>query len=398
MIYYERYKVLLSLMRWNWQQPDWPNVTWNGSRLAQAEQQFLVGAGTLIGTFKHLDGEERSHITIEAISTEAVTTAEIEGEILDRASVQSSIRQQFGLAADNRRVRPAEQGMAEMMVDLYRSFSVPLSGEMLFAWHRLLFRGRRDLKDVGRYRTSGEPMQVVSGPIHEPKVHFEAPPSSHVKSEMGRFIAWFNRTGPGNREPLPALTRAGMAHLYFECIHPFEDGNGRIGRALAEKTMAQSVGQPTLTALAATILAKRKSYYEALEAANKQNEITAWLAWFAGVALEAQRRTTALVEFLIDKARLLDRLRGQLNQRQEKALRRMLREGPEGFAGGLSAGKYATITGASPATATRDLVELVTKGALIRTGERKQARYQFSIPLRSVTSVVVNERGEVVQS
>jgi Fic family protein len=279
--------------------------------------------------------------------------------------------------------------MAEMMVDLYRSFSVPLSGEMLFAWHRMLVGGRRDLKDVGRYRTSGEPMQVVSGAIHEPKVHFEAPPSSHVESEMGRFIAWFNRTGPGNGEPLPALTRAGMAHLHFECIHPFEDGNGRIGRALAEKSMAQSIGQPTLTALSATILAKRKSYYEALEAANKQNEITAWLAWFAGVAIEAQRRTTALVEFLIDKARLLDRLRGQLNPRQEKALLRMLREGPEGFAGGLSAGKYATITGTSPATATRDLVELVTQGALIRTGERKQTRYQLSIPLRSVTSVSI---------
>jgi Fic family protein len=385
-------------MRWNWQQPDWPKFTWNRSRLAQAEQQFLVGAGTLIGAFKHLDGEERSQITIEAISTEAVTTAEIEGEILDRASVQSSIRQQFGLATDNRRVGPAEQGMAEMMVDLYRSYAEPLSGEMLFTRHRMLVRGRRDLKDVGRYRTSGEPMQVVSGAIHEPHVHFEAPPSSHVKSEMERFIAWFNRTGPGNGEPLPALTRAGMAHLYFECIHPFEDGNGRIGRALAEKSLAQSIGRPTLTALAATILAKRKSYYEALEAANKQNEITAWLAWFAGVAIEAQQRTTALVEFLIDKARLLDRLRGQLNQRQEKALLRMLREGPEGFAGGLSAGKYATITGASPATATRDLVELVTKGALIRTGERKQTRYQLSIPLRSVTSVVVNERGEVVQS
>jgi len=387
--YYERYKVLLSLMRWNWQQPDWPKFTWNRSRLARAEQQFLIGAGTLIGAVKHLDGEERSQITVEAISTEAVTTAEIEGEILDRASVQSSIRRQFGLATDNRRVGPAEQGMAEMMVDLYRSFSVPLSGEMLFAWHRMLVSGRRDLKDVGRYRTSGEPMQVVSGAIHEPKVHFEAPPSSHVESEMGRFIAWFNRTGPGNGEPLPALTRAGMAHLHFECIHPFEDGNGRIGRALAEKSMAQSIGQPTLTALSATILAKRKSYYEALEAANKQNEITAWLAWFAGVAIEAQRRTTALVEFLIDKARLLDRLRGQLNPRQEKALLRMLREGPEGFAGGLSAGKYATITGTSPATATRDLVELVTQGALIRTGERKQTRYQLSIPLRSVTSVSI---------
>src|ERR1019366_2025782 len=118
-----------SLMPWNWQQPDWPNFTWNKSRLAQAEQQFLVGAGTLMGAVKHLDGEERSHITIETISTEAVTTAEIEGEILDRASVQSSIRRQFGLATDNRRVGPAEQGMAEMMVDLYRSFAVPLSGE-----------------------------------------------------------------------------------------------------------------------------------------------------------------------------------------------------------------------------------------------------------------------------
>ena len=385
-------------MRWNWQQPDWPNFSWNKSRIAQAEQQFLVGAGTLIGAVKHLDNEDRSQITIDAISTEAVTTAEIEGEILDRASVQSSIRRQFGLATDNRRVGPAEQGMAEMMVDLYHSFAVPLSDEMLFAWHRMLVSGRRDLKDVGRYRTSGEPMQVISGAIHAPKVHFEAPPASHVESEMGRFIAWFNRTGPGKGEPLPALTRAGMVHLYFECIHPFEDGNGRIGRALAEKSLAQSIRQPTLTALAATILAKRKKYYEALEVANKQNEITAWLAWFAGVAIEAQQRTTALVEFLIDKTRLLDRLRGQLNQRQEKALLRMLREGPEGYAGGLSAGKYATITGTSPATATRDLVELVAKGALIRTGERKHTRYQLSIPVRPVTSVVVEERGEVVQS
>jgi Fic family protein len=384
-------------MRWNWQQPDWPEFTWNKSRLTQAEQEFLVGAGTLMGAVKHLNREESSQITIESIGTEAVTTAEIEGETLDRASVQSSLRRQFGLSTDNRRVGPAEQGMAEMMVDLYRSFAVPLSPETLFAWHRMLVRGRRDLKDVGRYRTSGDPMQVVSGPMHAPKVHFEAPPSSHVESEMDSFIAWFNRTGPGNADPLPALTRAGVAHLYFECIHPFEDGNGRIGRALAEKSLAQSIGQPTLTALAATILAKRKGYYATLQAVNKQNEITDWLAWFAGVAIEAQRRTTALVGFVIDKVRLLDRLRGQLNRRQEKALLRMLREGPEGFVGGLSAGKYATITGASPATATRDLVELVTKGALIRTGERKHTRYQLHIPPRSVIRVVVNERGDVVQ-
>jgi Fic family protein len=383
-------------MHWNWQQPDWPKFTWQKPRLARAEQQFLLGAGTLVGAVKHLNGEEREQITIEAISTEAVTTSEIEGEILDRASVQSSIRRRFGLQTDNRRVGPAEQGIAEMMVDLHRSFAAPLSNEMLFAWHRMLVSGRRDLKDVGRYRTGGDPMQVVSGAIYEPKVHFEAPPSSRVKSEVHRFIAWFNRTGPGGPEPLPALTRAGIAHLYFESVHPFEDGNGRIGRALAEKSLAQSLGQPTLIALAATILAKRKSYYEALEAANKRNEITAWLAWFAGVSVEAQRRTTALVEFLIDKAKLLDRLRGQLNQRQEKVLLRMLREGPDGFVGGLSAGKYATIAEASPATATRDLVELVALGALLRTGERKHTRYQLAIPLRPVTPVALNEHGDLV--
>jgi len=352
----------------------------------------------LVGTVKHLGTDERDQLTIEAMSTEAVTTSEIEGETLDRASVQSSIRKQLGLSTDNRRVRAAEQGIAEMMVDLYRSFAAPLTDETLFAWHRMLVGGRRDLKDVARYRTGEEPMQVVSGAIYDPKVHFEAPPSTQVAPEMARFIDWFDRTAPGGEEALPALTRAGIAHLYFETIHPFEDGNGRIGRAIAEKCLAQTLGQPTLTALAATMLALRKSYYDALEAANKHNEITAWLAWFAGVVIEAQRRTIALVEFLIDKAKLFDRLRGQLNQRQEKVLLRMFREGPEGFKGGLSAGNYSTITGASPATATRDLVDLIAKGALIRVGERRHTRYHLGVPLRAVRRVSLNERGAIVES
>jgi Fic family protein len=385
-------------MTWNWQQPDWPNFAWDENRLAAAEQQFLLGGGVLVGTVKHLGSEERDQLTIEAMSTEAVTTSEIEGEVLDRASVQSSLRKQLGLAIDNRRVRPAEQGIAEMLVDLYRSFAAPLSDEMLFRWHQMLVSGRRDLKDVARYRTSNEPMQIVSGAIHEPKVHFEAPPSSQVASEIARFINWFGLTASGGEKPLSALTRAGIAHLYFESIHPFEDGNGRIGRAIAEKVLAQSLGQPTLTALAATILARRKNYYEALEAANKQNEITGWLAWFAGTAIEAQRHTIALVEFLIDKVKLLDSLRGHLNERQQKALLRVFREGPEGFKGGLSAGNYSTITGASPATATRDLVDLTANGALVRVGEHRHARYHLGVPLRAVRHVRINERGELLES
>jgi Fic family protein len=385
-------------MTWNWQKPDWPNFRWDRARLEAAEKQFLVGGGMFVGTVRHLGKDERDQLTIEAMSTEAVTTSEIEGEILDRASVQSSLRKQLGIATDERRVRPAERGIAEMMVGLYRSFAEPLSEVMLHRWHRLVMSGSRNLRDVGRYRTGAEPMQVVSGVVHEPRVHFEAPPSPRVPSEMKRFVTWYVQTAPGGEKALPALTRAGIAHLYFESIHPFEDGNGRIGRAIAEKALAQSLGQPMLTALAATILARRKSYYEALKSANKENEITRWLMWFAGVAIEAQRRTIALVEFLIDKTKLLDRLKDQLNERQEKALLRTIREGPKGFKGGLSAGKYSTITYASPATTTRDLADLVEKGALVREGERRYARYRLSVPLRSVPRVTLNEGGELAEN
>jgi Fic family protein len=367
-------------MTWNWQQPDWPNFNWDRLRISAAEEQFLLGAGVAIGTVKHLGQDEHNQLLVEVMSGEAVTTSAIEGEVLNWASVQSSIQRQLGLASpDKRRVMPAEQGIAEMMVDLYRSFSQPLSNEMLFGWHRMVTSGRKDLVDIGRFRTSREPMQVVSGPIGAPTVHFEAPPSKQVPAEMKRFVSWFNRTAPGSKEPLPAITRAGTAHLFFESIHPFEDGNGRIGRAIAEKAMTQSFGQPVLVSLATTILAHQKNYYEALERANRRNDITRWLIWFAEIALEAQRRSIAQVEFIIAKAKLLDRLRGQINERQQTALLRMFCEGPEGFKGGLSAGNYSTITGASPATTTRDLADLVEKGALIRTGERRHARYTLNL-------------------
>lgn len=382
-------------MTWNWQQPDWPQFSWNRERLARAEEAFLVGGGLILGTIEHLGAADSDTLIVDSFTTEALTTSEIEGEFLERDSVQSSIRRQMGLATDPMQAKPAEEGIAELMVTLYREAAEPLTHETFFDWHTLVTRGRRDLRDIGRYRTHPEPMQVVSGAIYQPKVHFEAPPSERVPAEMGEFIEWFNRTGPGRASPLPAVTRAGLAHLYFVCIHPFEDGNGRIARALAEKALAQGLGRPTLTALAATILAHRTEYYDQLELANKRNETTRWLAWFAGITLEAQKRTQARVEFVLDKTRLLDRLRDQLNERQEKALHRMLREGPEGFKGGLSAGNYQTITGAPSATATRDLADLVEKGAFTRTGEKKHTRYHLAIPLRPTPRVMIGEDGEI---
>ncbi len=383
-------------MGWNWQQPGWPDFAWHPARLARAEEQFLLGAGVFLGTAKHLGAEVHDRLIVEVLSNEALTTSEIEGEILNRDSVQASIRRQLGFPADDRRVSPAERGIAEMMVDLYRNFSAPLDDLTLFAWQRMLFSGRSDRRDIGRYRTHSEPMQIVSGRVDDPKVHFEAPPSTQVVAEMARFIDWFNRTAPTGTAALPALTRAGTAHLYFESIHPFEDGNGRVGRAIAEKALAQSLGGPFLTALAATLLTKRRSYYEALEAANKHIEITDWLAWFAGTSIEAQRRTIAEVEFLIDKTQLLDRLRGHLNARQEAVVLRMLREGPRGFEGGLSASNYIRIAKTSASTATRDLTELVAQGALRRTGNLRHTRYHLTIPLRRVPLVRIGPAGDLI--
>src|SRR5438128_146314 len=150
-------------MPWNWQRPDWPKFTWDSARLAAVENEFLVETGAFAGAVKHLLPEDRDQLTVESMTTEAVTTSEIEGEVLDRASVQSSIRKQLGLAAESRRARPAEQGIAEMIVDLHRSFADALSQETLFRWHQMLLRRRRDLLDIGRYRTASSPMQVVSG-------------------------------------------------------------------------------------------------------------------------------------------------------------------------------------------------------------------------------------------
>jgi len=198
---------------------------------------------------------------------------------------------------------------------------------------------------------------------------------------MKRFIAWFNATAPGGKTPLPALTRAAIAHLYFVCIHPFEDGNGRIGRALAEKSLAQNLGQPSLIALAYTIERKRKDYYAALERNNKDLEITGWMKYFANTILEAQNNTIKRVDFYIAKAKFYEKFRGKLNQRQEKVVARMFREGIDGFKGGLSAENYISIANTSRATATRDLQDLVEKGALTRTGELRHTRYHLNMNL-----------------
>lgn len=374
-------------MKWNWQEKDWPHFSWDNEKLMRVETLFTEATGLVTGIKRHLDLNNQEIFTIEIMSREAIETSAIEGEHLNRESVQSSIRHQLGLSTNSFKATPTEKGIAEMMIDLHYNITKSLDHETLFKWHRMIMNNHHNLKDIGRYRTHIDPMQIVSGPDYARKVHYEAPPSRQIEREMDQFIEWFNQTLPGKTKPLTAVIRAGLAHLWFESIHPFEDGNGRIGRAISEKALAQGMSTPGLVGLAMTLYKRRKEYYHALKIASQGLEVTHWLLWFGSVVIEAQRRSLALVEFLLAKTRLLDKVRGQLNLRQERVMMRMLQEGLEGFKGGLSAKNYMSITGASPATATRDLADLVEKEVFYRTGELKGARYHLKIQLQPVKTV-----------
>ncbi len=363
-------------MKWIWEHQNWPQFITDTTKFTHFEREFHRNAGLIVGTLTAVSSDEVNELRVALLSNEALDTSKIEGELLDRDSVQSSIRKQLGLQTDGRRAGPQETGVAQMMVDVYRSYEEPLTAERLFSWHKMIMNGRIDLEVVGGYRTHTDPMQIVSGRLDLPKVFYEAPPSSRVPEEMSSYIDWFNKAAEAN---MPTVIHAGMAHLYFELIHPFEDGNGRIGRSVAEKALAIGARQSLITSLSSTLERDKKAYYHALEQANTKLDITEWLLYFSEKILESQAHVQKLIAFFVDKARYFEKYSGQLNDRQTKVALRLFKEGLEGFKGGLSAENYIRIAKTSRATATRDLSGMVELGALKKTGQLRHTRYYLPI-------------------
>jgi Fic family protein len=359
-------------MKWIWQLPNWPQFTFDTGKFTHWEREFHRNAGLIIGSLAAISADEVNELRVTLLSSEAIDTAKIEGEILDRDSVQSSIRKQLGLQTDGRRAGPQETGVAQMMVDLFRSYQEPLAEERLFSWHKMIMNGRIDLEIIGGYRTHADPMQIVSGRLDRPKVFYEAPPSDRVKEEMKQYIAWFNQAVEAQ---MPTVIHAGIAHLYFELIHPFEDGNGRIGRTIAEKALGMGARQSLITSLSSIIEQDKKAYYQALERTNTSLDITEWLTYFSEKILEAQVYVQKMIAFIIDKARYFETYHSQLNERQTKVVLRLFQEGLTGFKGGLSAENYIRIAKTSRATTTRDLAEMVDIGALRKKGRLRHTRY-----------------------
>lgn len=369
----------MTAFKWNWQQDNWPVFTYSQEDLKNTEFTFAQQSGLSLGSLKHVTKDEKNELLVEVLSNEALKTSEIEGEYLDRDSIQYSIQHNLGIVHTKKKVPPAESGVSQMMVHLYKTYEEPLSDATLFLWHEMLTNGRRDLTAIGCYRTHKDPMQVVSGRLDSPTVHYEAPPSSAIKKEMQRFIEWFNTVHSSANTKQFALSIAGIAHFYFLTLHPFEDGNGRIARALSEKSIAMSLGRPALLSLSQTINENKKEYYTRLELHNTKLDLTDWLLYFGQIILDAQKNTLKSIEYFIAKAKFFDRFAPTMNKRQTKAALRIFKEGYKGFKGGLSAENYMRIVKTSPSTATRDLADLVGKGIFLKKGALKSSRYYLNL-------------------
>ncbi|TYL46727.1 Fic family protein [Marinomonas sp. IMCC 4694] len=378
-------------MKYSWQHPDWPNFTLDETLCRDALYQYALEAGRLSGGMSQLENTLQYDAYIDLMVSEAINTSEIEGERLDREDVRSSIKNFLGLSNPPTRIAdPRAEGMAALMVDVRNSFAGELTKATLFHWHQLVLPQPensllpRNLK-VGQWRDSAEPMHIVSGPIGYEKVHYEAPPAYQVDTEINRFLNWFNRSNPLKAQRdivLAGPVRSAIAHFWFETIHPFDDGNGRVGRAIAEMALAQDLNRPPLLSLSTIIEKDKNAYYDGLNKASQFNlDINDWVTWFVDSVLLAQQEAAQKIDFVLKKAKFWEKHQHtELNERQKKVLSKLFNAGSDGFEGGLSAKKYISITSSSKATATRDLSDLVEKECLYRLeGGGRNARYGLAI-------------------
>jgi Fic family protein len=365
---------------YNWQFPSWPNFNYNVQGIQSIILTFAQETGEILGLLQGLSKELKNETLMQLMLTEAIKTSEIEGEFISREDVISSIRNNLGWNKTLVSIKDKRaSNVTALMLEVRKSFDQPLTLEMLQAWHRTLM-AHADHVNPGEWRKGTAAMQIVSGTYGREVVHFEAPPSSDVAREMEAFVHWFNTVSfPVKGEMAEAVLKAAIAHLYFESIHPFEDGNGRIGRAIAELALSQSLGRPVMLSLSKIIEQHKKTYYEALKEAQRSMEISAWIEYFASVILEAQRDARNMVHFTLMKAKFFDSYKNDLNERQLKAINKMLEKGTEGFEGGMTAKKYVSITKTSKATATRDLLALQTLGVLVQQGAGRSVKYHLNM-------------------
>jgi Fic family protein len=361
--------------------PDWPNFGWDQQSLASVLATVRHQQGRLIGRMEGLDFPLQQEAVLQTLTEDVVKSSEIEGERLDQSQVRSSIARRLGMNVGGVDVVDREvEGVVEMMLDATCNYDQPLTAERLSGWHASLFptgrSGMRKLR-VGTWRDDNTgPMQVVSGPIGRERVHFEAPAAGRLEREIRAFLHWFNEDG--GRTGVDDVLRAGLAHLWFVTIHPFDDGNGRIARAIADMVLARSEhSAQRFYSMSAQIRHERNDYYEILERTQKGTlDVTPWMEWFLGCLGRAIDGAPTTLASVLKKARFWQTVRDvPINGRQRLVLNRVL----DGFEGKLTTSKWVTIAKCSSDTALRDIVDLVERGVLIRNpGAGRNTSYSLA--------------------
>jgi len=372
---------------WIWQQPDWPNFHWQGDRLAGLLRACSQAQGQLLGMLGAIGPDASAQTELDALLQNIITSSAIEGEQLNVGSVRSSLAKRLGLE-DGQKVSPRSEGLAKLMLDATQQHQSMLTLERVLHWHTLLFPAQETLLSqriqVGALR-GHEPMQVVSGRIDRPTVHFEAPPRQGLEAQLDAFFDWFNRSQ--SDVSLDPLLRAGLAHFWFVTLHPFDDGNGRLTRVITDLALAQAENQAIrFYAMSASILAARPDYYRILEVSQKAGlDVTPWLEWFLQTLLDSLHQATKRIDRVLAKARFWQQHRAkELSPEQVKVLNRLLDgsllSDKPGFEGGISAAQYQAVAKVSKATATRHLADLLDKGCLQKLpGGGRSTRYQISL-------------------
>lgn len=368
--------------RWIWQTPGWPAWRFDAQALQPAISAARLAQGRLLGLASSLQMIDLAELQLTEWTQEAIATAQIEGEVLQVNSVRASAARRLGLPSASATVRDARtEATLDVLQAAVGQWQRPLAQDDLFAWHAALFpTGRSGLQAIvtGGWRTHAEPMQIVTPRMGKPDVvHYQAPASADVTAHMAAWLQWFN----ASQGAIDGLARAALAHLWFEAVHPFEDGNGRIGRAVVELALAQDMQSPQrLMSVSTQLLHARADYYAQLQAATgrAELEVTPWVQWFATRVQGACEAATQHIQGALEKTRFWSRVQAEhsgLSASQHKALGRLFDAGPQGFVGGLSTEKYVNLTGVSRATAYRELTQLTELGLLVRTGQGRGTRY-----------------------
>ena len=371
---------------WIWQQDSWPNFTWNSQALAPLLREVTQLQGILLGKAGAIPEHSSTESNLDALLQNIIQSSAIEGETINAESVRSSLAKRLGVKEAGLTPATAKtEGLAELLLDATQNYQQPLTLERLYQWHYYLFPEQHDaftLNPISVGELRGDtPMQVVSGPHHKRTLHFEAPPRTGLETQLNAFLDWLAASESDNT--LDPILRAAQAHLWFVTLHPFDDGNGRLARAITDYTLAQAEHQAIrFYAMAAAIMESRKGYYEILESTQKSDtDITAWMQWFLQTLKRTLQAALARIDSVLSKARFWQtHAQDGLNSQQTKILNRLLDAGPDGFEGGLTASKYVSIAKVSKATATRHLQDLLDKHYIVkRLGGGRSTSYDINL-------------------